>query len=122
MPGQILDQTSPVVSSNRSATKVTGTVSVEQSLSASSSKHHTKKFRHMLQVASLLSGLTGVIVLFILLWPNRFWLRLLSIFLGVFYVLWGTLTHRRAGSLSKKVFWEYAGIATLGTLMLWLLL
>lgn len=78
-------------------------------------------WKRMLRVATLLIGLAGAIVVFILVWPDRFWLRSTSIFLACFYILWGTLTHTKAGTFSAKVFWEYAGIAGLGALMLWLI-
>jgi hypothetical protein len=78
-------------------------------------------WKKLVRVTSLLVGLAGGIVVFILVWPDQLKLRSTSLFLACFYILWGTLTHTKAGTFSMKVFWEYAGIAGLGALMLWLI-
>ncbi|HCC84408.1 MAG TPA: hypothetical protein DEP87_01890 [Candidatus Pacebacteria bacterium] len=71
---------------------------------------------------SLVLGLAGLAAIFWFLWPNRLALRLVSLVLGVFYVLWGTVVHLKSGRVSLRVVAEYLGVALLGSLMLWLVI
>lgn len=75
---------------------------------------------HWLSYLLLLGGLSGISFLFLLAWPDRFWLRVTAVILTVFYVLWGWRTHAEHGHVPKKIIGEYAGIGILGLTMLWL--
>lgn len=81
-----------------------------------------RQFRQLINFLSLIIGLSGAVGLFIWFWPDRLMLRLATLILAGFYVLWGTLTHLKTKSLDSRVFREYFSIAGLGALMLWLVI
>jgi hypothetical protein len=81
-----------------------------------------KPWRVVVWYSSLLIGLLGSVALFLLVWPDRVWLRLVALALAVFYVFWGSIVHKRAKAFSSRVFWEYVAVASFGTLMLWLVI
>ncbi len=74
----------------------------------------------IVEVTSLGLGLLGGALAFISFWPNKSILRLIILLLAIFYTLWGVMTHVRAGHPTGKVWMEYAAIAFLGALMVWL--
>lgn len=70
-------------------------------------------FSHKKQYFSLILGLGSFLVLFIYAWPSFFWVRLIGLGMGLYYVVWGLMTHSYA---PRKVFLEYVVVATLGLL------
>ncbi len=58
------------------------------------------------------------VILFFSAWPNKLLQRLLIILMGIFYTLWGMITHTKTDHLTKRVFLEYFGVSVLAVLML----
>lgn len=77
--------------------------------------------RDLVDYILLIGGLAGGTFLFLIVWPDRFWLRLIAVVMGLFYLGWGLYSHWNDGHLSAKIFWEYLAVATVGVVMLWLL-
>ena len=73
---------------------------------------------HQKQYFSLVVGVTCFLLLFFLVWPDTFWIRTTAVLMGVFYILWGILTHHY---VDRRVFWEYVAVAFLGGLMIFML-
>lgn len=69
----------------------------------------------------LIVGLAGGTFVFLIVWPDRFWLRAIAVVLGLYYLGWGLRTHWEAGHISAKIFWEYLAVALVGVTLLWLL-
>ena len=66
---------------------------------------------HKKHYFSLLLGLGCFVLLILYFWPNVFWVRVIGLTMGIFYIVWGILTHTYA---PRKVFWEYVVVATVG--------
>ncbi len=77
--------------------------------------------KHQLAYIALVCGLLGLAVLYLAVWPYRWPLRLVSLAIGAFYLTWGVVSHVKTQTLTKKVTYEYAGVAGLATLLLWLI-
>ena len=73
---------------------------------------------HRLAYAVLALVLIVFLVLYFAAWPNKLLQRLLIILVGIFYVGWGSVTHVKTDHLTKQVFYEYLGVATLSVLIL----
>jgi len=73
---------------------------------------------HKKEYSSLIIGLFGFMVLFLVAWPDAFLIRMVALAMSVFYIIWGLLTHHHA---PKKVFLEYVVIAALGSLAIFFL-
>ncbi|MBP7875747.1 hypothetical protein KA012_02005 [Candidatus Woesebacteria bacterium] len=76
---------------------------------------------HLLNYIILIMGLATGTFLFLIVWPDIFWLRAIAVVLGSFYLGWGLRTHWEAGHISAKIFWEYAAVSLTGVTLLWLL-
>lgn len=70
----------------------------------------------------LIGGLAAGTFLFLIVWPDRYWLKVIAVCLGLFYLGWGLYSHWNDGHLSKKIFMEYMAVSLVGVLMLWLLM
>ena len=80
------------------------------------------ELRHqLLNYIILILGLVTCTFLFLIVWPDRFWLRSIALVLGVFYLGWGLRTHWEAGHVTAQIFWEYAAVGVMGVALLWLL-
>lgn len=77
--------------------------------------------RDLFDYILLIGGLAGIVFLFVIVWPDRFWMRVISVALGFFYVGWGLYSHWNDHHLSAKIFWEYLAVAIVGVTLLWLL-
>ncbi len=69
--------------------------------------------KHRWAYVSLLLGLAAFVILFLGAWPNRGPLRVVSIAMAAFYLMWGVSTHVKTQTLTKQVFYEYLGVASL---------
>jgi hypothetical protein len=78
----------------------------------------TELFNHKIAYASLFMGLTGLIVLFFGVWPDRVLQRLVIVALCSFYAVWGVMTHLHVVRLSKRVVYEYLGVSALAGIIL----
>ncbi len=77
--------------------------------------------RYWFSYMILILGLGGLALLFMLAWPERFWLRSIAILLALFYTAWGWSTHNQHGAVPGKVLAEYAGIGIVGLTLVWLI-
>lgn len=77
--------------------------------------------RHRYAYAILLVGLVAFVLSFLAAWPDRFLQRLLILAMAIFYFLWGVTTHFKAEHISRAIMFEYAGIATLVSVLLLLI-
>jgi len=66
----------------------------------------------------LIIGLVGLAFIFLGVWPNRFYQRLVAVAIGLFYLVWGLVTHVHTLQLTKRVLYEYATMAALAMLLL----
>lgn len=83
---------------------------------------HLKIIRkHWLSYMILIAGLSILALLFSLAWPERFWLRVVSLTIAGFYFVWGWITHAQHGPILRTVLLEYLGISLLGLSALWLI-
>lgn len=73
---------------------------------------------HKKEYFALLTGVFSFLSLFLLVWPDVFFIRLVALGMGTFYATWGILTHHYA---PRKVFLEYVVIATLSFLSIFFL-
>jgi len=69
----------------------------------------------------LILGLILITTLFLAVWPNRAAQRIVVMFLGIFYFMWGVITHLHTIQLTKRVLYEYASVAVLATVLLLLI-
>jgi uncharacterized membrane protein YczE len=77
--------------------------------------------RHRVAYTILFLGLVIYTFLFLAAWPNRYAQRLVIALLAVFYTAWGVSTHLHAKMISRRLILEYAGIAGLSGVFLFLL-
>ena len=76
---------------------------------------------HRIAYTILFLGLVIYTFLFLAAWPNRTAQRVVIGLLGIFYVVWGVSTHLHVKMISRKLVLEYAGIAFLSGVFLFLL-
>lgn len=69
----------------------------------------------------LLLGLVALTIAFLAVWPDRNMQRVVIGVLGLFYFLWGCMTHLHTAALTRRVLYEYASVAILATALLLLL-
>lgn len=75
-----------------------------------------------IELASLILGLGGAVLAFLSFWPNQGVLRIIVVLLAVFYILWGVIAHWKSGQKMSEIVREYAAVALLGALMVWLVI
>ena len=78
-------------------------------------------FKHKLAYTILLIGLAVFVVSFLMAWPDHFLQRLIILSVAIFYFLWGVITHFKAEHISRGIILEYAGMATLASVLLLLI-
>lgn len=81
--------------------------------------HELKK--HKFAYTILVMGLLTAITLFLGTWPDRTSQRIIILFFGLFYFVWGVTTHFKSRYITKSVMYEYAGASLLGVCILLLL-
>jgi len=74
--------------------------------------------KHRLAYLILFSALIIFSFLFSRYWPNKMMQRYLAVSMGVFYFLWGTLTHVKRKKMSSEILFEYLAISMLAVLLL----
>lgn len=75
------------------------------------------KFAYSILVMALLTG----IALFMGVWPNVMYQRIVIVFISMFYFIWGITTHIKTAYLTKQVVLEYLGVSFLGMCILLLI-
>lgn len=78
-------------------------------------------FKHKYAYLILFLGLGVFVFSFLAAWPDHFLQRLLILAIAVFYFLWGVATHFKAEHVSRSIILEYAGMATLASILLLLI-
>lgn len=74
------------------------------------------------ELVSLVLGLGGGVIAFMSFWPSQTILRIVVLLLAVFYTLWGVIAHWQSGQKNLQIWGEYAAVAFLGALMVWLVI
>jgi len=74
--------------------------------------------KHRLAYLILLITLLVFSFLFSRFWINKIMQRYLAITLGVFYFLWGAITHVKRKKLTSEILFEYLAISMLAVLLL----
>ncbi len=82
-------------------------------------KHELLKHKYAYLVLCI--GLTIFVLSFLAAWPDRFLQRCMIGAVAIFYFLWGVTTHFKSEHISRKVILEYAGMATLTSVLLLLI-
>lgn len=77
--------------------------------------------KHKIPYTILVVGLLTGLALFLGTWPNVLQQRLVIFGIGVFYFIWGVVTHVKTSYVTKQVVLEYLGVSVLGMVMLVLL-
>lgn len=77
--------------------------------------------KHKIPYTILVVGLLTGLALFLGTWPNVVQQRLVILGIGVFYFIWGVVTHVKTSYVTKQVVLEYLGVSVLGMVMLVLL-
>jgi len=75
-------------------------------------------FKHRLAYSILLAALVLFIFGFMVVWPNHVQQRMLIAAIAIFYFIWGVVTHVKSESFSRRVMFEYAGVAFLASMLL----
>ncbi|MCA9372645.1 hypothetical protein KC921_00935 [Candidatus Woesebacteria bacterium] len=75
---------------------------------------------HWRSYTALIIGLLSILLLYLYVWPNVWLIRYISLAMGIFYFTWGILAHTKSKHLTKRVAMEYAAVAILGVLLLWM--
>ena len=75
--------------------------------------------RHRIAYSVLVAGLFIFGVLIFGAWPNTLAQRLLAGGLALFYFIWGVTTHVKSTTITVRVIFEYAVVATLAGGLLW---
>ena len=73
---------------------------------------------HSLAYGILFLGLAVFVTAFFLFWPNHALQRTTILGLGVFYFIWGVVSHVKTRHVSPHVFFEYFAVAALATVLL----
>jgi len=74
--------------------------------------------KHFGAYTVLLLGLFSFVLAFFFVWPDHSAQQLLILGLGVFYFIWGVVTHVKVKHLSPQVFFEYFTVAVLASFLL----
>jgi hypothetical protein len=77
--------------------------------------------KHKYAYIVLFVGLALFVLSFLAAWPDRFLERCVIGGVAIFYFLWGVMTHLKSEHISRKVILEYAGMATLTSVLLLLI-
>jgi len=77
--------------------------------------------KHKIPYTILVVGLLTGLALFLGTWPNVVQQRLVILGIGVFYFIWGVVSHVKTSYVTKQVVLEYLGVSVLGMVMLVLL-
>jgi hypothetical protein len=77
--------------------------------------------KHKWAYAFLSLGLVVLTLAFMAVWPDHLLQRLIVVAMGIFYFIWGILTHVKAEHISRRVILEYFGISALASLLLLLI-
>ncbi len=77
--------------------------------------------KHKFAYFTLAVGLLISTFLFMGVWPNRVLQRYVIVGCSIFYIGWGVITHLHAEHISKRVIAEYASVALLAGLLLFLI-
>ncbi len=73
---------------------------------------------HKYAYAVLVMLLVGFTILFLAVWPNRYFQRIVVIFLAISYFFWGVATHLKTDHISPRVVLEYLGVSSLAAALL----
>ncbi|HYD35411.1 MAG TPA: hypothetical protein VD999_05060 [Vitreimonas sp.] len=76
--------------------------------------------RHRLAYLILVTGLGGLTLLYLSVWPNLAYQRLVILALCLFYFAWGVSTHLKTDRYTNRVAYEYLGMSALGGMVLFL--
>jgi len=76
---------------------------------------------HAFAYVVLCMGLVITGLLYVAVWPDRVALRIVSICLTIFYIMWGIITHIHHDRISWSVVVEYVAVGSLSGLLLILL-
>jgi hypothetical protein len=82
---------------------------------------HTEILKHKWSYLILIVGLVILMLGFMAVWPDRFLQRLLVLAIALYYFVWGVITHVKTERISKKVVYEYLGVAMLAGFLLLLI-
>ena len=70
----------------------------------------------------LLMALVFLVLLYMRVWPNKIQQKVIAVFMGIFYFIWGVIVHKKNKHINSKVVLEYLAVATLGVALLLLIL
>jgi len=76
---------------------------------------------HKIAYITLVISLFLFVLMFLQVWPNRTYQRLLIIGLCLFYFIWGVVVHVKDRHINKKIILEYSAVSLLAGLILTLL-
>ena len=74
--------------------------------------------KHSIAYSVLTITLATLVILFLAAWPSRVFQRYIALAIVFFYIAWGAATHVKAQHFTKRILYEYIGVAMLGGLML----
>ncbi len=74
--------------------------------------------KHKVAYAVLITGLVIATLSFMLVWPNHIFQRVIICCLAAFYFIWGVTTHVKSDHISRRIVFEYAGVAVLAAVVL----
>ena len=74
--------------------------------------------KHRIAYLLLLAALLVFAFFFSRNWSNKLLQRYLAVAMGVFYFLWGALTHVKRKKFTSEVLFEYLAVSMLGVLLL----
>lgn len=67
----------------------------------------------------LILGLLVFVYVYLESWPNDWMVRYISLALGIFYTIWGIVTHTKTKIVTQQVVMEYSFVALLAVALLW---
>lgn len=67
----------------------------------------------------LILGLLVFVYVYLESWPNDWMVRYISLALGIFYTIWGIVTHTKTKTVTQQVVMEYSFVALLAVALLW---
>ena len=76
---------------------------------------------HWHSYVALIAGLTAFVYLYLQFWPNIWMIRYISLAMGLFYSIWGILTHVKSQKITRQVVQEYVFVSILAVTLLWLI-
>lgn len=74
--------------------------------------------KHTIAYIILVLFLVLGVVLFLGAWPDKNLQRLIGVSIGIFYLIWGILTHLHSANITQKIVLEYLGVSALASLLL----